>query len=81
MEQCENCLKMVPESKYATHFGYCRRNIKKCEKCGEMYDINSLEEHEEEFHRMGQCQYCKKEFPLGDVKGHESSCNQKPMFC
>lgn len=36
-------MKSFPESKSATHFGYCRRNIKKCDKCGEMYDINFLE--------------------------------------
>lgn len=42
MERCENCLQMFPESKIPTHFGYCRRNIKKCGKCGEMYDINFM---------------------------------------
>lgn len=55
MEQCDNCLKMFPEEKIATHFGYCRRNIKKCEKCGEMYDINFVDEHEEEFHKKVAC--------------------------
>lgn len=47
MERCDNCLKEYPESKMATHFGYCRRNIKKCPTCHEMYDINFQEEHDE----------------------------------
>lgn len=47
MEKCDNCLKMFPEAKIATHFGYCRRNIKRCDQCGEMYDINYADEHEE----------------------------------
>lgn len=47
MERCDNCLKEFPESKVATHFGYCRRNIKRCDQCGEMFDINYKEEHEE----------------------------------
>lgn len=51
-------MKDFPESKIATHFGYCRRNIKKCLICLEMFDINFKEEHEEEFHSKQRCSHC-----------------------
>lgn len=69
-EECDNCHKMFPESKIPTHFGYCRRNIKKCAKCGEMYDINFQEEHEEDFHKKAKCQYCKREYPASETIKH-----------
>ena len=50
VERCENCEKDIPAAKIATHFGYCRRNIIKCKICGETYDKNFYEEHEEESH-------------------------------
>lgn len=70
LERCDNCLKEFPESKIATHFGYCRRNIKKCPVCQEMFDINFKEDHEEEFHRKDKCPHCSKEFSQADFKEH-----------
>lgn len=43
VEKCDNCGKEFPESKINSHFGYCRRNIKRCAQCNEMVDINYLE--------------------------------------
>ena len=65
----------------ATHYGYCRRNIKKCPVCQEMFDINFKDEHEEEFHRKEKCPHCTKEFPSSDFKEHEKKCDLKPKFC
>lgn len=49
-EICENCLKTFPQNIIPTHFAYCRKNIKKCNKCSHMFDINFQDEHYEEYH-------------------------------
>ena len=81
MEKCDNCGKSMPSAKMGTHFGYCRRNVKKCQLCGQMYDINFQEDHEEEFHKKEKCTYCSKEFPKNDFLKHKDSCSLKPKFC
>lgn len=80
-EQCENCLKEIPESKIATHFAYCRRNMKKCEKCSNMFDINYPSDHEEEFHKKAACPYCFEETPQTELQQHEENCIMKPKRC
>lgn len=65
----------------ATHFGYCRRNIKKCGECGEMYDINNKEEHDEEFHKKAACRFCKSEMNPGELKSHEQNCSKRTEYC
>ena len=74
-------MKMLPAAKMATHFGYCRRNVKRCRDCGEMYDINCEEEHQEEFHKKEKCTYCKVEFNSNDIAKHKNNCSAKPKYC
>ena len=45
MEICNNCGKEIPKSKMTLHLAYCTRNIKKCEFCGDPFEIDALEEH------------------------------------
>lgn len=50
-QRCSNCRAQIAESKIMLHELYCERNCKKCETCGKFYDINDVEQHEEEFHK------------------------------
>jgi len=42
------------------HEAYCFRNVSKCLKCDEFVDKNMIEEHEEENHKLLECEYCGK---------------------
>ena len=44
-EHCNNCGKEIPKTKMTLHLAYCARNIKKCEKCGDPFDIAALDDH------------------------------------
>ena len=42
---CNNCGKEIPKSKMTLHVAYCTRNIKKCDKCGDPFEISAIDEH------------------------------------
>ena len=44
-EPCNNCGKEIPKTKMTLHLAYCIRNIKKCEKCHEPFEIDALHDH------------------------------------
>ena len=44
-ELCNNCGKEIPKTKMTLHIAYCARNIKKCDMCGDPFEISALEEH------------------------------------
>lgn len=81
MEKCDNCQEMFPQTKINSHFSYCRRNIKKCAQCNRMVDINYQEDHDQEFHTLAPCQYCKKQFKGDELTKHETGCTSKPKYC
>jgi hypothetical protein len=81
VEVCENCRKMFPESKIDSHFSYCRRNIRRCELCSEMVDINHLDEHMEEAHSKEECQWCKLELDSKHTESHRKTCTSRPIVC
>ncbi|CAD8086923.1 unnamed protein product [Paramecium sonneborni] len=75
--QCSNCRQPIAESKHMLHETYCLRNNIKCLKCGQFYDKNDPESHEEEYHKKEKCQHCSQEFE--DLKKHK--CIKKPKQC
>ncbi|CAK76787.1 unnamed protein product (macronuclear) [Paramecium tetraurelia] len=74
---CSNCKQPIAESKHMLHETYCLRNNIKCQKCGQFYDKNDPESHEEEYHKKEKCQYCSLESE--DLKKHK--CLKKPKQC
>ena len=51
MATCPNCKKTIEKTKINMHIPYCRRNVKKCEKCDEMVQKDEMEIHEYDVHR------------------------------
>ncbi|CAD8092160.1 unnamed protein product [Paramecium sonneborni] len=74
---CSNCRQQIAESKHMLHEIYCLRNNIKCQKCGQFYDKNDPESHEDEYHKKEKCQYCLIEFE--DLKKHK--CLKKQKQC
>ena len=69
--------KMIEESKLPIHEGYCYRNIRKCELCEEMIDVNNKQEHIEEMHTKVKCEQCSADFDKNKLEDHKK--NQCPM--
>ena len=61
-QKCSNCRAQIAESVYALHEIYCARNNVECKRCGQFYDKNDPESHEEEFHKGTACEHCKLVF-------------------
>jgi hypothetical protein len=72
---------MIPASKLDLHEGYCLRNIKKCDKCSEMIDINDKATHEEEFHKSVDCPMCRKQMEASALESHKLSCPSRKEPC
>ncbi|KAM3146371.1 hypothetical protein pb186bvf_001340 [Paramecium bursaria] len=77
VEKCSNCGILIAESKHALHEVYCLRNNVKCQRCGQFYDKNDLEGHDEEFHTKVQCAHCKQDFD--NLNNHK--CSKRPVPC
>ncbi|CAD8098624.1 unnamed protein product [Paramecium sonneborni] len=77
MTKCQYCKKNIDSEKLMLHEMYCERNCIKCDRCGNLYDQNDPESHEEEFHTFQQCPNCKLSFQ--DLKNH--ICQEVPILC
>ena len=58
-KQCSNCERQIEVSKLRMHEIGCVRRYYKCKECGEVVAKAEREEHEEEAHKLIQCQYCQ----------------------
>lgn len=72
---------MIDEPKFDMHEAYCRRNIRKCDKCDEMIDKNEIETHEEEFHKAVTCDLCSANFEASKLESHKKACPQRKITC
>ncbi|CAD8084682.1 unnamed protein product [Paramecium primaurelia] len=74
---CSNCNQLIADTKLILHETYCIRYNIKCERCGQYYDKNDPESHEEDYHKKEKCQYCYQEFD--DLSKHK--CQKTPKLC
>jgi hypothetical protein len=72
---------MIGVSKLPIHEGYCRRNIKKCEECDEMIDINHKQDHFDEVHKKVKCDQCGTELEVKKMEGHPAVCPNRKQIC
>ncbi|CAD8181257.1 unnamed protein product [Paramecium octaurelia] len=74
---CSNCNQLIEDTKLVLHETYCIRFNIKCDRCGQYYDKNDPESHEEDYHKKEKCQYCYVEFD--DLSKHK--CQKTPKLC
>ena len=72
---------MIEQSKLPIHEGYCFRNIRKCEHCSEMVDVNLKQEHFDEVHAKVKCQMCQKELDKNQLAAHQPVCPMRKQKC
>jgi len=63
------------------HVAYCKRNMKKCLKCNEMYHKDEEAQHEEEFHKMVECEDCKIPIEISKIAEHKPNCMKREVIC
>lgn len=42
---CDNCGKDIPRAKMTLHLVRCAKNVKKCQMCGDPFELVQLDEH------------------------------------
>ena len=72
---------MIEESKLPIHQGYCYRNFRKCDKCDEIIDINTKQDHFDEFHKQVKCEQCGGEFEVKKLEAHKPNCPMRKQIC
>ena len=55
---CQNCSQYIETSKYFLHERMCSLNVKKCSKCGKVFNIDDLDEHMKSEHSFTICDLC-----------------------
>jgi len=72
----------IEESKFMFHETYCLKFTTKCKECGEVLNIDELEHHNEEFHKLSyECHYCSQMFNNQDIEYHLQFCSERPHNC
>ena len=78
---CSNCGQNIEATKFFLHERMCSMNVKKCPKCNKPFTIEDLEEHINDAHTEGECEFCKKKFPKIDLENHKNKCDHKMVPC
>ena len=78
---CSNCCQNIEASKFFLHERMCSVNVKKCPKCNKPFTVEDLEEHINEVHCEGECEFCKKKFPKIELEKHKRKCDHKMVPC
>jgi len=73
--------KEIPLSKFMLHEPFCLKYIIKCEKCFGPISIDDLEEHNNDFHELLDCQDCGKKFEKKLLSSHNKKCVNKLTTC
>ena len=70
----------IDETKFFLHERMCANIVKKCQ-CGEIIQIEQMEEHIKDAHTDVNCKYCRKGFNKKKLVDHEKTCNAKLKTC
>ena len=81
MTKCDNCDKLIEQSKMLLHERFCKLNIKKCSICKSPVLIEEYEDHMDEYHQEIECEFCKKTFSNADIEVHKRQCDCQLVFC
>lgn len=63
------------------HEPYCLRNIHRCPKCGEFVDRRDESTHQQDFHELAECKFCKQSKERWELARHEPTCESRPKEC
>ena len=58
-----------------THIPYCKKYIRICYHCNELYDLQMEKEHME-MHEIENCMHCDEEHEAKDMEEHEKQCGK-----
>ena len=78
---CSNCEAQIPLSKYILHERMCSINVKKCSICKKPITVEDIEDHNKEYHKLIECEYCKKQFSKNKIEEHKNKCDCKLVEC
>lgn len=79
---CDNCRKEVPESNWAMHEGFCRRNNRLCGNCGEVVRASDLAAHQAERHAPRPCDKCGDPVAPDAAERHaKQDCPRRQAVC
>ena len=81
MTKCDNCDKLIEQSKMLLHERFCKLNIKKCTICKSPVLIEEYEDHMDENHQEIECEFCKKMFSNADIEAHKRQCDCQLIYC
>ena len=81
MTKCDNCDKLIEQSKMLLHERFCKLNIKKCTICKQPVLVEEYEDHMDDCHQEVECEFCKKTFSNADIEAHKRKCDCQLVYC
>ncbi|GAQ81652.1 hypothetical protein KFL_000860240 [Klebsormidium nitens] len=79
---CPHCKKVISTANFDLHAVHCKRNLEKCQRCGEMVARVRAAEHFDEFHALVPCTLCQAKIEVSDLARHNlNQCPKRETIC
>ncbi|MCO5612665.1 hypothetical protein L7F22_066934 [Adiantum nelumboides] len=79
---CAHCERQVPSANFDLHAAHCKRNLERCNLCGDMVAKSRAEEHYDEVHAPVKCSLCEEAIDRELLTLHQNEkCPQRMMAC
>lgn len=79
---CSHCEREVPASNFDLHFAHCKRNLERCNLCGEMVAKARADEHYQDVHAPAKCALCDATIDRELLISHQhDKCPQRLLAC
>lgn len=79
---CAHCERQVPSANFDLHAAHCKRNLERCNLCGEMVAKTRAEEHYDDVHAPVKCPLCDVSIERELLILHQNEkCPQRMVAC
>ncbi|KAH6557073.1 hypothetical protein KP509_1Z136800 [Ceratopteris richardii] len=79
---CNHCKRQIPSANLDLHTVHCKRNLERCNLCGEMVAKTRAEEHYEDVHSPINCSLCGEDVERELFTLHQGEkCLQRIVTC
>eukprot|EP00250_Pteridium_aquilinum_P002976 c13270_g1_i1 orf=372-989(-) len=79
---CAHCERQVPSANFNLHAAHCKRNLERCNLCGEMVAKTRADEHYDDVHAPVKCSLCDEAIERELLILHQNEkCPQRMLEC
>lgn len=80
--ECENCKRSIHKQSIDVHKIHCKKNYFTCQKCNQVVKVLEKKQHDDNEHKIVECEICKEKMEYFKFKIHSETCKKVPCkYC